>query len=147
MLLDDLLVALRTAQAAAQGGITCSIDPTPEGLAKYNKEAGSLQVAGNPQTTASGISEVIGMQQITVAGVPATSHFAQVLVAADYRMKRLGMNFDSAPPGIKLPSYLQMIPANARKPNMFPRWWLEPQLRTASARCGRFGLGTSRAQA
>ena len=29
MLLDDLLVALRTAQAAAQGGITCSIDPTP----------------------------------------------------------------------------------------------------------------------
>ena len=27
MLLDDLLVALRTAKAAAQGGITCSIDP------------------------------------------------------------------------------------------------------------------------
>jgi hypothetical protein len=127
MLLDDLLVALRTAQAAAQGGITCSIDPTAEGLAKYNQQASSLKVVGNPQATASGISQVLGMQQITVAGVPATSHFAQVLVAADYRMKRLGMNFDPPPPGIKLPSYLQMIPANARSTNMFPRWWLEPR--------------------
>ena len=31
LLLDDLLVALRTAEQAAQGGITCSIDPTAEG--------------------------------------------------------------------------------------------------------------------
>ena len=38
MLLDDLLVALRTAQAAAHGGITCSIDPTPEGLARMNQQ-------------------------------------------------------------------------------------------------------------
>ncbi len=126
MLLDDLLVALRTAQAAAQGGITCSIDPTPEGLAKYNQQAGAIKNLGSPQAVASGISNVLGMQQITVMGVPATSHLAQVLVAADYRMKRLGMNFDPPPPGIKLPSYLQMIPANARNANMFPRWWLEP---------------------
>ena len=37
MLLDDLLVALRTAKAAAQGGITCSIDPTTEGLARMKQ--------------------------------------------------------------------------------------------------------------
>ena len=37
MLLDDLLVAFRTAKAAAQGGITCSIDPTPEGLARLSQ--------------------------------------------------------------------------------------------------------------
>jgi hypothetical protein len=126
MLLDDLLVALRTAQAAAQGGITCSIDPTPEGLAKLNQQMASIMKVGDPKGSASGIEKVLGMQQITVEGVPATSHFAQVLVAADYRMKRLGMNFDPPPAGIKLPSYLQLIPANTRNINM-PRWWLEPR--------------------
>ncbi|HEY2839058.1 MAG TPA: hypothetical protein VGJ26_07920, partial [Pirellulales bacterium] len=46
LLLDDLLVALQTATAAARGGISCSIDPTPEGirrlqeLTKANAEAG-----------------------------------------------------------------------------------------------------------
>ena len=32
LLLDDLLVALRTAATTARGGISCSIDPTPEGI-------------------------------------------------------------------------------------------------------------------
>jgi hypothetical protein len=36
------------------------------------------------------------------------------------------MNFDAPPPGIKLLSYLQMIPANTRNASIFPRWWLEP---------------------
>ena len=37
--------------------------------------------------------------------MPATSHFARVLVAADYRMKRLAMNFEPAPVR-GLPSFL-----------------------------------------
>ncbi len=128
MLLDDLLIALRSAQAAAQGGISCSIDPTPQGVARVNQNVNALKQkdAGNPRAFGSEIEQLLGMQQISVEGVPATSHFAQVLVAADYRMKRLGMNFDPPPPGIKLPSYLQMIPANSRSTNIFPRWWLEP---------------------
>ncbi len=95
MLLDDLLVALRTAQAAAQGGITCSIDPTPEGIARFEKFMNSKPSIRNRPSA--GIAEVMGMQQITVEGVPATSHFAQVLVAADYRMKCLGMNLQAPP--------------------------------------------------
>ncbi len=64
------------------------------------------------------------MQRISVTGVPDTSHFARVLVAADYRMKRLGMNFEPSPVR-GLPSYLQMIPANFRG-SPSPRFWLEP---------------------
>jgi hypothetical protein len=44
-------------------------------------------------------------------GVPTDSRFAQVLVAADYRMKRIGMNFEKAPVR-GLPSYLEMRPAS-----------------------------------
>ncbi len=56
--------------------------------------------------------------------MPETSHFARVLVAADYRMKRLGMNLDSSPVR-GLPSYLQMIKSSNR-PSVSPRFWLEP---------------------
>jgi hypothetical protein len=128
MLLDDLLVALRSAQAAAQGGIRCSIDPTAEGLTRLRSYVSTLKNINNPQATMSEIEETLGMQQIMVAGVPANSHFAQVLVAADYRMKRLAMNFDPAPKGIKLPSFLQMVTVSGRgMSNMLPRWWLEPR--------------------
>jgi hypothetical protein len=125
MLLDDLLVSLRTARAAAQGGITCSIDPTPEGLARMNRQLPALTRGGDPQTVASGIETALGRQQISVRGVPDTSHFARVLVAADYRMKRLAMDFEPSPVR-GLPSYLQMVPASARTVQS-PRFWLEPQ--------------------
>jgi hypothetical protein len=123
MLLDDLLVALRTAQAAAQGGISCSIDPTADGLARFKK---FMSNKPSLQQTAAGLAEVMGMQQITVEGVPATSHFAQVLVAADYRMKCLGMNLQPPPQGVKLPSYLQMVPSSSSVVGT-PRWWMEPK--------------------
>jgi hypothetical protein len=125
MLLDDLLVALRTAQAAANGGITCSIDPTPEGLARMNQTLPSLTQTGDPQTVAGGVEKALGMQRISVEGVPATSHFARVLVAADYRMKRIAMNFEPSPVH-GLPSYLQMVKPGARTV-LSPRFWLEPK--------------------
>jgi hypothetical protein len=127
MLLDDLLVALRTARQAAQGGISCSIDPTPDGLNRLRSHVSTLKVIGNPQTTAAGIESTLGLQQISVSGVPPTSHFARVLVAADYRMKRIAMNFERAPVA-GLPSFLQMVTVTGRgMDNMLPRWWLEPK--------------------
>jgi hypothetical protein len=73
------------------------------------------------------IEDTLGPQQITVTGVPASSHFARVMVAADFRMKRLGMNFDPAPIA-GLPSFLQMMQAgHAGMSNMLPRWWLAPK--------------------
>ncbi len=125
MLLDDLLVALRTARAAALGGISCSIDPTPEGLARARQELPSLASSGNPQVLATGLANALGMQKIRVSGVPSTSHFARVLVAADYRMKRLAMAFDPSPVR-GLPNYLGMVPS-AIHGILSPRFWLEPE--------------------
>jgi hypothetical protein len=126
MLLDDLLVALRTARQAAQGGISCSIDPTPEGLGRLQAYVRKLHTIGNPQTTIAGICDSLGPQKISLQNVPATTHFARVLVAADYRMKRLAMGFEPAPIH-GLPSYMNMISAGRTgMNNMLPRWWLAP---------------------
>ncbi|MEZ6072772.1 MAG: DUF1598 domain-containing protein [Pirellulales bacterium] len=129
MNLDDLLVALRSAKAAAQGGISCSIDPTPDGLNRMRAYVSQLRGIGpNPEATILNIQESVGPQTIRVAGVPTSSHFARVLVAADYRMKRLAMAFDPAPVD-GMPSFMQLVKAapNAGQQNMLPRWWLEPR--------------------
>ncbi|MGA2621279.1 MAG: DUF1598 domain-containing protein [Thermoguttaceae bacterium] len=127
MLLDDLLVALRSAAGPGQAGITCSIDPTKEGLQQLHSRLATMHTIGNPERTAAEIERALGRQDISFTGVPASSHFAAVLVAADYRMKRLAMNFDKSP--IRgLPSFLNMISGGGRTPrNIMPRWWLEPK--------------------
>lgn len=121
--LDDLLVALRTAEVAAQGGISCSIDPTPEGLQRLQQYFAGPGRRVGPNTIA-GVEQSLGPQKISVSGVPATSHFACVMVAADYRMKCLAMGLEEAPVA-GLPSFLTMIRSSrALAKNALPRWWL-----------------------
>jgi hypothetical protein len=127
LLLDDLLVALRSIEGAQSTGILCSIDPTPEGLARSAQLSKRLTNPGsNIDPILSQLEEAMGRQTITVKGVPADSHFARVLVAADYRMKRMAMGFEPSPVAA-IPNYLAMVKATGRVPtNMYPRWWLEP---------------------
>lgn len=127
MHLDDLLVALRTAYGSARAGISCSIDPTASGIEQLRAHVSKLRTIGNPDSTAASIEQALGRQEVTFTGVPATSHFAAILVAADYRMKRLAMNFDPSP--IRgFSSFLQMIGAGSRgMSNVMQRWWLEPK--------------------
>jgi len=125
MLLDDLLVALRSALSPNRAVITCSIDPTPEGLARLNRIAKQL-TAADPQGAARMVEEQLGPQRISFTGVPESSHFARVLVAADYRMKRISMELEPAPIA-GLPSFMQLM--RGGRPgmqNMLPRWWLAP---------------------
>lgn len=135
LLLDDLMVALRSGKTSGQEPITCSIDPTPEGLAKVQAVASRLGQMGNSEETLTRIEEALGPQQISVTGVADTSHFARTMVAADFRMKRIAMDFEPAPVN-GLPSFLSMVKVGARgMNNMLPRWWLapnyEPLARTA----------------
>jgi hypothetical protein len=122
--LDDLMLALRVAESANTSGISCSIDPTPEGLQRMREISGQLSAKNGPQTAAHQMEQAVGQQTITVTGVPATSHFARVIVAADFRMKRLAMNFEPAPVD-GMPSFLTLL--KGRQANtMMPRWWLAP---------------------
>ncbi|MCE9546773.1 MAG: DUF1598 domain-containing protein [Planctomycetia bacterium] len=128
--LDDLLVALRTAARGDKSVISCSIDPTAEGVQnwhnyqqKHNSPVRPGEFESRAREMTSQAQQQIGLQQITLNGIDPTSRFAQVLVVADYQMKRLAMGFDPSP--VKgMPSYLSMI-SGGRGKNVNPRWWLE----------------------
>lgn len=126
--LDDLVVALRTARAAATGeGITCSIDPTTGGLQRLQRMLNSRGLQINESTVAS-LEQALGPQQITLTGVAPSSHLAQVLVAADFMMKRLAMNLEPSPlEGFA--SYMKMLEVSSgpAPQNSAPRFWLAPR--------------------
>lgn len=128
LMLDDLLVALRSAEQARQGGISCSIDPTPDGLQRFVELQKSLTAAaleGQPRAILDNLQTALGLQTISVEGVDKDTHFARVLVAADYRMKCLAMNLVDKQPLKDLPNYLGMVQSSSRGvPSSLPRWWL-----------------------
>ncbi|MBX3427749.1 MAG: DUF1598 domain-containing protein [Pirellulales bacterium] len=123
ILLDDLLAGLRSGAPSRLEPITCSIDPSPEGLARAQALFARMSRMGDPDETATAVEEALGPQRITVTGIPATSRFARTMVAADFRMKRIAMGFEPAPVG-GLPSFVQMM--SGRSATMTPRWWLAP---------------------
>jgi hypothetical protein len=123
MQLDDLLVALRYADASRKNPMSVSIDPTPEGLQRLRDLTEKLTPNANRQAAIDAINQALGPQKISVNGVSASTRFANVMVAADYRMKCLGMGVDPSP--VKgLQSYLQM---GATAGGTLPRWWLAPK--------------------
>ncbi|MFN9437999.1 MAG: DUF1598 domain-containing protein [Planctomycetota bacterium] len=125
--LKDLVVALR-AYAPENGGTTsigCSIDPTPEGLKRMQRyrdqfegQASSL----NPSIYASNMRQALGYQKVTIRGVPSDTHFAQVLVEADYRMKLIGIGLED--PVIQLKSWIQRSSGSGSTESL-QRWFFE----------------------
>jgi hypothetical protein len=122
MALEDLMVALRYIKSARSEGITCSIDPTEEGRRRLD-EFLSRQRTFSPGVI-SGIEKSMGMQKITTTGMPAESHLSRVMVASDYRMKRIGMGHEASPVS-GLPSYIDMLKSTRQTSrDLMPRWWL-----------------------
>ncbi|MEM6470079.1 MAG: DUF1598 domain-containing protein [Planctomycetota bacterium] len=124
--LEDLVVALRNVENSRREGISCSIEPTADGLKRLAAFQGKIRLrpGQNPQLFEEGMKQAFGPQVIRLTGVPSTSRFACTLVAADYQMKRLAMDLEESP--IKqLPSYLQMSRNASHTGNLNPRWWME----------------------
>lgn len=122
--LEDLLVAWRTVQSG-QTVVTCSIDPTEEGIAAFKAYSSQNQVAATPAAIAQifqTMAERLGRQTITLSGVPRDSHFAMVLVEADLRMKRIALGKD--PAGVRgVPSHLSLMRLGDAS---MTRWWFVP---------------------
>lgn len=125
--LDDLLIALRSVDAARQGGISCSIDPTEQGYRDLKALLAQQRKSGqhvDPAVLEPAMKRAFGPQQVKLSGVPANSRLARILVAADYRMKRIAMNLEPSPIA-GFPSYVDLIKNNSPKAtNVNPRWWL-----------------------
>ena len=127
--LQDFMVAMRSVDAARQGqGISVSIDPTAEGERRVNEVYARMNRSGVRSVNralATEIEKAYGDQNVRLTGVPRDSHFSRVLLAADYKMKRLAMGLDKSPIR-ELPSLLSII---ARKrinlKHAAPRMWIE----------------------
>ena len=120
--LDDLISALRSASAADAGGITCSIEPTQQGLKNYARVRARMRSFSKQAVRA--MEQAMGAQQVIVTGVETDSHFARVMVAADYVMKRLAMGFDQSPID-DMPSYMNLLRTKSNAgPITSPRWWM-----------------------
>ena len=123
--LQDFLVAMRCVDQARQDyGISVSIDPTEEGSENIRKVMQQLTFRNFNEAAAAALEQAGGPQQITLTGVPKDSRFSQVLVAADYRMKRLAMGLEESPEF--LPNILAMAKAkDSATRKMTPRFWME----------------------
>lgn len=123
--LEDVVVALRAYAPTKDSAkaIGCSIDPTAEGLRQMQQFLASLggNVGNrNPQWIASTLKDNLGMQNVSVHGIPDDTHFAQVLVEADYRMKMVGIGLERM--GIPMKSWVDRASSNGNA-NSLQRWY------------------------
>jgi hypothetical protein len=111
--------------------IGCSIDPTPEGLQalqQFLRSNPTTFVRGQEQAVAprlvEGLRSSLGMQNVTVNGVPPKTHFAQVLVEADYRMKLIGIGLEQPP--VRMTSFVDRVNPSQVARNALFRWFFVP---------------------
>jgi hypothetical protein len=64
------------------------------------------------------------MQVITVGGISPKTHFAQVMVEADYRMKLIGIGLETPP--VRLTSYVERAKPSQVASNALQRWFFVP---------------------
>ena len=125
--LEDFLTALRLwNQPVVPRTVVCSIEPTAEAMTRLARlqQQFTFINADNADAYAAALEEAYGENPITIAGVSATSRFARILVAADFKMKRIALGLESSQVR-DIPSYVSLI--STSRPNISPRFWLVPE--------------------
>jgi hypothetical protein len=129
--LQDVVVALRAFPSGGRATplIGCSIDPTQEGLTAMQQFVRNIHLSGPPSADevrmiAEGVRTSLGLQTVTVNGVSPKSHFAQVLVEADYRMKLIGIGLETPP--VRMVSYVDRAKLSEISRNALQRWYFLP---------------------
>ena len=83
---------------------------------------GSISSMNDVPVVVNALRKSLGLNDVTLTGVPRTTHFAHVLTEADYRMKLIGIGLEAPPvPMITYVSRLAATPANA-----LIRWYFVP---------------------
>jgi hypothetical protein len=127
--LQDLATALR---AYPPGGkethvISVSIDPTAEGLKKMQQWLVSISGKvrpGDANAIVNGLKDKLGLQNVTIQGIAPRSHFAQILVEADYRMKLIGIGIEAPP--VRMATYVSKANPTEVSRNAMQRWFFTP---------------------
>jgi hypothetical protein len=129
--LDDLAVALRVYLPREPGRplLGCTIDPPPDGLARLRQFQRTIphtvrisQRSDVANAAVHGTRSALGTADIRIFGVAPATHFAQVLVEADYRMKCLAIGLE--PPPVPMTTFLGAL--RSVSPTVLQRWWFTP---------------------
>jgi len=108
--------------------IGCSIDPRQEGLEamqQFLRQTGRVNPTASVDQIVGGMKQALGTQVVSVQGVSPASHFAHVLVEADYRMKLIGIGLE--PPPVAMKSWIDLAAAGAVAANALQRWYFVPE--------------------
>jgi hypothetical protein len=140
--LQDLVVALRAfaPQVAKPPVILCSIDPTPEGLQRiqeFLRKVGTQINAEDTEMIVNGLRTSGGMQTVRIGGIGADTHFAQVMLECDYRMKLIGIGVEKPP--VRLASYVDRA-SPSRNRSAIARWYFTPDYHSVRVAADRMGM-------
>ncbi|MGB7328039.1 MAG: DUF1598 domain-containing protein [Rubripirellula sp.] len=129
VLLEDMVTALRAYAPGNQATsvISVSIDPTAEGLQAMQNFLASVRGRVQPSDAgrlAAGLKNNLGLQTVTFKGIPTDTHFARVLVEADYRMKLIGIGLEKLP--VRVQSYVDRASPASVAANAMERWYFQP---------------------
>ena len=127
--LEDLAAAMRVFPPGQPSDqlLGCSIDPTQEGLARMQSfltRVGTVNPQGTQAEIVRGLRESLGPQIVTVQGVSPHTHFAQVLVEADYRMKLIGIGLEKPP--VRMSTWIDLTSPGSVARNALQRWFFTP---------------------
>lgn len=121
--LDDLMVALRALEKS--GSLGCSIDAEESRMAQFQQYVKNNSTLTTPQGAAQryqNMAKILGLQNVTVWGVPADSHFGCTLVEADWRMKRLSLGLENP----RVRGFRSQLAMLGRNGNSTQRFWFIP---------------------
>lgn len=132
--LQDLVVALRAFAPGSNqtSAITCSIDPTQQGLVRFKGVVGRWQKLASAGQFGPGMEhqvvqsykDALGLQTVTVKGISPKTDFARILVEADYRMKLIGLGLEQ--PTVRgITSFVAKANPSGSG-NALQRWFFQP---------------------
>jgi hypothetical protein len=131
LLLEDMAVAIRAYQPGTvdRRFVGCTINPRREGLAKLQKFQRTIpqsihhsQRGPLTRQIALGVRASLGVADVKVFGIAADTHFARVMIEADYRMKRIAVGVE--PPPVPMTTFAAAL-TTARNGGL-ERWWFTP---------------------
>ena len=144
LLLEDLAAAIRAFPPGqpTDATIGCSIDPRREGLAAlqaFIKSVGRVNPKASPEELVAGMSQALGPQDVRVDGVSPSTHFAQVMVEADYRMKLIGIGLERVP-AKNMKSWVDLNANGGVATNALQRWYFTPDYECVRATDDDLGI-------
>jgi hypothetical protein len=125
--LQDLVAALRAfpPEGKQANVISVSIDPTQEGLQAMQRWLAQIRPGpGDADKIVAGLKEKLGLHNVSVVGISDKTHFAQVMVEADYRMKLIGIGIEQPP--VKMATYVGKASPTEVSRNAMQRWYFTP---------------------